>query len=244
MDNVKAIGGGLGAAAACLVVWSAIAFLGGVELGIFAIIVGVAVGVAIRQLAKPQHGVDLGVLAVLIALATILVGKFAATTLVTESQKYKVLGTKIAYTENDLLVQYAIPFAKQRIRMGTPIAWRNGKSLSTATTLDDFPDDIVKEVREKWDRILDKEGELKLAADQERHVRYGAVNALRKGAFGASFTLLNILWIVIALPAAFFLGAGSLSAEDEDGRGLARAAVENGKAIRSRRMTRISHFRP
>ncbi len=211
MDNAKAIGGGIAGGAACFVLWSLIAFFGGAELGIFAIVVGVAVGIGVRQFAKPSVGVDYGVLAVLIAAATILIGKLSSTALVTEAHKQRVLAQTIEFTDDQMLVREAIPFAKKRIRTGTPMQWKNGKSMQTATSIADFPPEVVEEATAKWNKIVDKEGAKLSAVTTERSVRFGEATALRRNALAESFSLLNLLWIVVALPAAFFLGAGKLS---------------------------------
>lgn len=217
MNNPKAMMGAAAGAAVGALLWVIISFATGMELGILALLVGLAAGGGMRLMSKTKKGVEIGVLAALFTLVAIFVGKFVSTAAVTERLKMAVNAQTFTFTDDQMMIAEAKPLLSGLVRQGVKLNWRNGKNATNAESINDYPVELADMAKAAWDKIGDKEGRKKAAAEQEHRVQFGAVKSQREGAFAKSFSLLDILWFGGAMAAAFFIGAGSLKSEDEEG---------------------------
>jgi hypothetical protein len=220
MDNPKAIMGAAAGVGVGLILWAILSFAMGMELAILALLVGLAAGGGMRLMSRTKKGVEIGVIAALITFVALFVGKGVSSYLVTQRQLLAVNATKFEFTDDQMMIQEAKPIMSALVRRGVKLAWRNGKNATNATSIEDYPLEIANQAKDAWNKRSDKEKLKKDAADQEHRVQFGAVNSQREGAFWKSFGLLDLIWFGGALAGAFFLGAGSLKAsddEDEDG---------------------------
>jgi hypothetical protein len=231
MDLPKAlIGGGIGALAG-LVVWAVIGFAVGNDLGILAIALGAAVGFGIRIFTKGDQDLGYGVVAVLITIGAVVICKYIVAELVTQRGVMSAGSQAVTFTDDDMIAREANVLASQKVRTGKPMNWPSGKSLSTAKAPADYPPDILQQATADWNSKTDKDARRKEAETAEMSVKTGMVRAQRQNAISESFSLLNLLWILLALGAAFALGFGSKPKEDDeddfgmidDGSGLIRA---------------------
>lgn len=217
MDYGKGIGGAFIGALVGAVIWWILSFALGAELGFFAIPVGAAVGGGTRLLARPQKGLDFGAIAVVVTLLAALVGKYIAVQVALNRQLGIATAEKVVLTEDNMLTLQAKTIAGERARFGKKMAWPAGKNAFDAKTLSDFPADVAQEATAKWNAksATEKERAKTYAEDQEMRVKAGQVTVRQQSGRG-TFTALDFLWILLALPAAFFLGAGSLKSGDGD----------------------------
>ena len=177
MDLPKAfIGGGIGALAG-LVVWAILGFAIGNDLGILVIAVGAAVGFGIRFLTKGEQDVGYGVIAVLITIAAVVLGKYVIAELVTQRGVMAAASQAVSFSDDDMIAREANVLASQRVRAGTPMNWPSGKSLSTAKLPADYPPDIAQAATAAWNSITDKESKRKEMETQEKNVKTGMVHA-------------------------------------------------------------------
>jgi hypothetical protein len=230
MDNPKAmIGAACGAAVGALL-WVVIAFATGTELAILAVVVGLAAGGGMRLMSKTKKGVEIGVIAALITLLAVFVGKWGSAAAVTERMKRAV--KPIVFTDDQMMMREAKPILSAAVRRGVKLTWRNGKNATNAESINDYPVEIAQQATAEWEKRGDKDTLKKTAAVEEQRVQFGAVESQRTGAFGKSFSLLDVLWFGGALAGAFFLGAGSLKTEGEEGE-EGEGFVSDGDVIRA-----------
>lgn len=230
MDLPKAlIGGGIGAAAG-FAVWALLGFAIGMDLGILAIALGAAVGFGIRFMTKGDQDIGYGVIAVLITVAAVVLSKYIVAELVTQRGIMAAGSQKVSYTDDDMIAREAKVLASQQVRTGKALKWPAGKTLSTAKASADYPPEIVQQATAAWNASNDKETKRKDAETQEMSVKTGMVRSKRENAFSESFSLLNLLWVLLGLGGAFGLGMGSKPKDEEDefgmiddGSGLIRA---------------------
>ncbi len=231
MDLPKALlGGGIGALAG-FVVWAVLGFAIGNDLGILVIAVGAAVGFGIRYFTKGEQDVGYGVIAVLITIAAIVVGKYIIAELVTQRAVMAAGSQSVNFTDDDMIAREANVLASQKVRTGKPMNWPSGKSLTTAKASADYPPDILQQATADWNAKTDKDLKRREAEEQEKNVKTGIARAKRQTAFSDGFSLLNLLWILLALGGAFALGFGLKPKDGEveeggysdDGSGLIRA---------------------
>lgn len=229
MDNPKAIMGAAGGAAIGAVSWALVSLATGMELAIFALIVGLATGGGMRLMSITKKSVEIGVIAALIAFVAVFVGKWASTFFVTQRQLMAV--KEVTFSDDQMMVKEAKPLLSALVRKGVKLTWRNGKNAVTAESINDYPVQIADQAKAEWDKRGDKEARKVEAGKEEHRVQFGSVRAQRAGAFGKSFGLLDVLWIGGALAGAFFLGGASLKSEkDEDEEG---GFVDDGEVIRA-----------
>lgn len=217
MDNPNAITGAAVGAAVGALLWAIISFATGLELGILALLVGLAAGGGMRLMSKEKKGVEIGVIAAVITFVAIFVGKFASTMAVTARLKAAATSGEIVFTDDQMMMKEAKPLLSAFVRKGVKLTWRNGKNATNAESIEDYPVEIADQAKATWEKYSDKESRKGEAAKQEKLVREGSVNSQREGAFGKSFGAADLLWFGGALAGAFFLGAGSLKSDEEDG---------------------------
>jgi len=156
-----AIGGAVGA-----IGWAAVAYFTGYELGILAMLVGAICGVGASIGSFGKGGIWPGVVAVAVALFSILVGKFA----VYEVQLMDYSDQLAAYaqdprsltaddlTDQDYTQYIADELARERVASGAVVGWPDPEmTVEYAYFPDDFPRDIVNETNTSYNGLSSPE---------------------------------------------------------------------------------------
>jgi hypothetical protein len=220
MDLPRALIGSLIGAIVGIVIWIVLAFAIGMDLTIFVIALGAAVGFAVRVATKGVQDLGYGIVAALVALAAIVVGNYVVTYAVTERLVGVVANKLVPPTDDVMIAQEAHTLASQRVRVGAPLTWPEGKSMSSAKVTADYPAEIAQQATKLWESKTDKDRLKEVARVQDFDTQTGIVRSQRQNAFSDTFGLLNLLWTLLALGGAFFLGFGSKPKEGDDDSGV------------------------
>lgn len=144
------VAGLLGAA-----IWGGIAYAFNVELGWIAVIVGLMCGFGAGFGARGETGPAVGVLAAVVAIGSIGLGKYMAVTWAVDDIFAMDEFSQISLGEVDetlILTRVADDITRDFLDAGRPIDWPNPEIfIESATFPDDYPEDIVDETFEFWD---------------------------------------------------------------------------------------------
>lgn len=185
------LGGALGAAA-----WTAIAHFSHHEFGIVAWSVGIAVGAGVAWGTGRQGKPAFGVLAALLAFASIFTGKLAAAHLAS---------TQFIHGDNHTLSSAdAFTCFTDKVAMEY-----QGVKLSTPRAGDDYPPEVVQAAKARWDTMSPADRDSFAADwladrrnDLEQHS--GFVTLI---AFIGSMSPYDLLWTLLAVGTAFRMAA-------------------------------------
>lgn len=192
------IGGLIGAAA-----WAGITYATGYEIGWIAWGVGFIVGLGVRMGAGDTlHGVAPGLLATVIAVLAILGGKYAAVSLIFDKHLGNV---KIAQSDEGHITSYAYEIIEERQAGGKELAWPAGKNLENAQAPADFPPEVWQAATQKWKDLGDAGQQRE--RDAQHQLTRNLVEGLKWQAFKSSFSLMDLIFFVLAIGTAFKLGA-------------------------------------
>lgn len=155
------IGGAIGAG-----IWAAIAYFTGYEVGFIAILVGAMCGLGATLGGGAETtggGMIAGVMAAVIAVASIGAGKYMALSM-TYKQQISGLGVDLTPmvvedVEDDwILSKIAYEHCERRIDAGEQIQWGNpALYLESAQWPDDFPKEIQDMTVDHWDAMSERE---------------------------------------------------------------------------------------
>jgi hypothetical protein len=209
------VGGLIGAA-----IWAALAYFAHLESGWVAWGVGGLAGFGVAVGSGGVGGSLYGILAVLIALGSICLGKFSAV----RFSLADVEGTVMKQFEDDLrknhnnddsfLLSVADAIAEEWVAAGKTPKWPNSKAAEDREEPSDYPADLLKEAKARWAGLDAGERE---ALKQSIEARYranleGAVTAMRgeisSEGFFASWGAFDLLFVVLAIATSFRIGAG------------------------------------
>lgn len=187
------VGGALGAA-----VWSAITYFTHYELGIVAWLVGVAVGFGVAMGTGGKGRPALGVLAALLAFASIFGGKLATAHFA--AQDFIHDGGK-DWDETDAFQCYVDKVALEYEG--------NGTDLSAPQDDEAYPPEVMKEAEARWAGMSASERESFMvswvAERRQEMVEHAGVVTLI--AFVGSMSPYDLLWTVLSVGTAYRLGA-------------------------------------
>jgi len=208
MTPVFAVAGGLIGGAVGAAIWAAIAYYAEVEIGWIAWGVGILVGAGVAVGARGNISWLTGGIAAVIALVSVFGGRYAVFKIWTEEQ----LGSTqqvIAYTEQDALQELIDEMAQERIDNGETVAFKNGTTIEDAYYPDDYPDDLVTAVQQRWDSWSPDERRA-YTASKEAQTRRQFANAkadIAEAGFLDEFGPIDVLFAALAVFSAFGVGA-------------------------------------
>jgi hypothetical protein len=206
------LGGLLGAA-----VWAGIAYAIHAEIGWIAWGIGFVVGFCVRVSAgENEEGFAPGLTAAVLAILSVLGGKYAAVWMLVASMGIDTIQMQI--TPDDMIEGFANEIAAERIGKGQKVAFSGGKTLDDASGKADFPPDIWQQATAKWQALPAAEQQKRIAEQQEMmQMLVGAVQGqIRQQGFWESFSLFDALWFLLAAGTAYKLGHGNISSDDDD----------------------------
>lgn len=190
------VGGALGA-----LIWAMISYHAGVEIGWIAWGVGGLVGFTVRVGAGDEEGTAYGLLAVAIAVAALVGGKWVAVDLSVDAEKDRAIAAHRAVAADEETALFDIGL---HLALDAEMA-----VAATAERLDELPLEVRHAALEIWDAMdLDAQNEYlaRLSAEHEAQVEVIAA-AWRSEAFTSSFGLLDLIFFGLAVVTAFGLGA-------------------------------------
>ena len=201
-------------------VWAAIAYFAGYEVGWIAWGVGGLVGIAVRFFSEPEvvptgdaaddalnelraeaDQLGPGVIAAVVAIAAVLLGKFAAVWLLVGNL------SGAAFEDEELLISYiADEVVEEYTAAGRAVSWPPGSRPEQAAAQADYPSDVWSDAVERWNAMSPEDQD---AFKEATAAMYQAL--LTQGAAGSfllsSFSMFDLLWFGLAGWTAFKLGA-------------------------------------
>lgn len=218
------IGGGIGAA-----IWAAIAYFTGFEVGYIAVLVGALAGLGTNLLGQDE-GIVPGIIAAAAAILAVAIGKYAAVDLGI-NQAMTEIAAETTWGPDDGIAAIADGIIEQREAAGQTINWpepepyddtyddtaaTDDESWDNYSIADDYPEDVWAEAAAGYDRMPH--------ADQQQWIEFAKRNYesnlasfsqdVKGVAFAESFSLFDLLWLALAVGAAFKLGSSGVT-DDE-----------------------------
>lgn len=196
------------------VVWGVLGFTLRYEVGWLALGIGAAVGYAVSRYSPGVHGFVRGAIAVVLAVGSIVAGKYATAKLDVDDEIGQfMLSFEAAnpYKLENAWQYYLSQKATEAANAGRRLSWPSGKSLENASFELDYPPDILAEARKSWG-ALGPDGQERYRSDYEAFSR--SVNdakiakqkaEMTMDAFKSAFGPVDVLFGVLAIAAAFSL---------------------------------------
>lgn len=196
------VGGVLGGVAAALG-WAYLAHNSGAELGVFAWLVGIIVGVCVSLVTGRRVDLASGGVAAMLAVGAVVGGRLATSYLDTQADAERIRAT--ASSEEFLVSWVAIDVKNELNKAGQTLVWPADASKDQPVGRKDFPENVWQEATTRWSSFSENEkAEYRDLADRSSRL---ASSSLPVFTFFATFSLLDGLWMMLALGSAFKLGA-------------------------------------
>lgn len=194
-------------------IWAAIAYFAQVELGLLAWAIGAGVGFAMLAGAQNEVGLHTGVAALVIALVTIVTGKFLAVEVAISSGFGEVLDEHRALLESS--DEFAMTYVADEVVAEYESA---GRTLDYPPVINpdapagaaDYPTDVWAETQTRWDAMSsDEKDQVRKDASDNAKAAMGFLKEMaRSEGYKGSFSLFDILWFGLGGFSAFKLGSG------------------------------------
>ena len=198
------VGGAIGAA-----IWAAIVYFTGYEVGYVAVGVGVLAGFGMSVGSGDETNALTGGLAAVIAIAALLVGKYAVVNLYVNKAASGAQASMVI-TLDDAKCFVADQLVPEYEASGKKLTWPEGQSLETAAEQAHYPTDLWADMESRWATLTTTQQEsYRIAAEQRAKDGLQAFAAVvKQEGFASSFSLWDALWFVLAIGAAYKIGAG------------------------------------
>jgi uncharacterized FAD-dependent dehydrogenase len=210
MDLVKGAVGGIIGGVIGAVVWALVAYNFKVEISWIAIGIGLLVGFGVAAGMGGKGGLAGGGLAVLIALGSIVAGKYIAVQMILKDVT-KGADTAIdnSITDDDIFLDLVRNGAKELEDNGKTLQYKNSKTRETAT-VEEFPGWLVKDRHNYFDALTtDDKAQLRKVETDKLHQQFESKKSeVAARGFEASFSPYDLLWGLLAILAAGRVGAG------------------------------------
>ena len=205
-----AIGGAIGAA-----IWAGVAAATNYEIGWIAWGIGALVGIGVRVGTGDNPSALSGVVAAVIAIASVGAGKYFAVSMVIDSA-IKESDVTTSFTDEEAQVRIAYEIAFEMEEAGKTLKWP-GDEEEVAESLDDFPAEVKAATLDRWSRGgPDWQAQYKAAAEAQAQADFEELTSMfKKEGFSASFTPFDLLWFGLAICTAFSIGAGVAGGGDD-----------------------------
>ncbi len=190
-------------------IWAAIAYYAHVEIGWIAWGVGVLVGIGAVVGAGDRAEFTTGLLAAVIALASVAGGKYAAVQMEVSKLIHEKGIDKVS--EDDAKVFMARQLVEEYTKANKKLAWPKDMDEDSAEEAKDFPADLWKDTTTRWDGMDQKarDAYCQSVEEQRREAIAAFSNAVTQQGFQASFSPWDILWALLAIGSAYKIGSGS-----------------------------------
>ncbi|MDZ7617359.1 MAG: hypothetical protein U1E05_10155 [Patescibacteria group bacterium] len=219
MSIVRWLIGGMIGGAIGVAIWVAIGYFTGYEVGYVAWGIGFLAGVGVRAGAQQDEGFGPGAMALVLAVAAILVGKYMVVSMHAADFMDEFL--TISLTDDDMIALRADAIAQKITDEGGRVNWPSEELLTEDSPREkQFPPAIWAKGKAEWEslsadaRAAEMEAQTEsMKSEIDQHA--GAVRDMvaREG-FKASFSAIDLLWFFLAAITAFKLGSGTAGAEE------------------------------
>ena len=200
-------------------IWGGVSYGTGHEVGWIAWGIGLIVGFGVA-VAGRGRGRQAGLLAVVIAVLCILVGKYLSITMNDESPIARQLAARL---NNDEVVISSIAdqIVAEQADLGETVEWPSGVDTGQATGKNDYLPGVWKQAQLRWDQMSAEQRETYRlhAAENIRRTAHESLSQVRDGAteegFLSSLGGVDILFFGLAIVTAFSVAAaGGLRSVD------------------------------
>lgn len=221
MNLIKCIVAGLIGGAIGGAVWAGIAYGTGHEIGWIAWGVGALVGVFVRVGAGNDAGGLSGLIALVIALASIAGGKYATVHMLVNNEAAKFeaqINAELAkpLSDDDAIVNIADQLVDSAEKDGKTLKWPKGKDAeSDREAITDFPADIAKDAKARWkgmsadEKQKYKDDTIAARTAAAKTAFAGARSEAEHEGFISMFDAYDILFAVLAIASAYRIGSDS-----------------------------------
>lgn len=202
------IGGLIGAA-----VWAAISYYSNFEIGWIAVGVGFLCGLGMAVGSQGASGHLGGIVAAVIALASIAAGKYATIHFHAEDVIQQVRNQRPEFSLDDARIYMCDQLCEEAESQGRTLRWPAGYTVENAEEQAHYPPEIWKDMESRWSRMSADERETYRSAMQANLVAMlehgidAAGSQAKVEGFLASFGLFDLLWAALAIGAAFKVGS-------------------------------------
>jgi hypothetical protein len=222
MVSVKCLLGGLAGGFVGGLIWVLLGYFAHAEVGYVAWGIGFLVGAGVRYggyLSEKEEGAVEGIFSAGLAVAVIVGSKFVVHMLLVggaASEIDSMLSASLQWPPGDkvYILDLAEALVLEKASKGAQLKWPPGKNLESAMEEADFPPGIWKQAEQKW-KGLPEATKTEMAASKKQeydNVRQAVRNTMPS--FWESFSLMDGLWIALAIFTAFQIGAGTYGSDD------------------------------
>lgn len=160
-----------------------------------------------------------GALAVVIAIAAVLAGKYAEVSLVVDDVGGMV-AKRIQVTDALATGMIAQDVVKEWQGAGKRLNWPEGMDPDTAKEASEeaeFPKDVWVEARKRWTSASEEwRRDFKARKEAELKAEFATIVSNAKGeGFFANFRLFDVLWFFLAIASAYGVGSGTGTGGDD-----------------------------
>jgi hypothetical protein len=210
LPYVKAAGGGVVGGIVGALIWAGIGYAFHREIGWIAWSIGGLVGLGVRFAAQDNDGYRFGIIAVVVAVLSIVAGKYLTVTFIVSSVQSRLDDVTFTFTDDDMIKDKAEEVVAE---------WRaKGKQVTATNNPSDFlkknySSEVQNEAKRRWYAIALAERQRLIAAKQvgTNDEKSKFSSRVRFRVFSGSFSPWDILWVVLATVTAFKLGAGMIA---------------------------------
>jgi hypothetical protein len=204
-----AVGGLIG-----LAIWTAVAHWTGFEVGYIAWGVGFLTGFGVRAMAGERQNPAFGVLAVLIALASIVGAKYLVVCLQFSGLNDMALDDQ-PDSQDVYIAAVATEVAGEFEKAGRKVDWPPEEELEGEKELEAARanSEVWREAAERWKAMPPEKQQAQIEESKRQTAELMAElnSTIRTAVFRASFSAFDLLWLALAALTAFRLGSGASS---------------------------------
>lgn len=206
---IKGIAGAMGGGVVGAALWAAITSCTNYEIGFIACAVGALVGVGMMLGARDVQSSMCGVVAAVIAVASIVGAKFAVVQIVVNQQEVK-LQSNFVVTEDLTKMFVADQLVEEYEKSGKTLTWPDGRTVHSAEDPSHYPKDLWQDLEARWTLLHDDQ---KRVYEEATEVKFktllkDASATTRDEIFKGSFTFWDVLWFFLAVGSAYKIGSG------------------------------------
>lgn len=209
MYRFSAVIGGLVAGAIGAGIWAVIAYFTGFEIGWIAWVVGLLVGIGVALGNKNEGSVPAGVLAAVLAILSVVGGKYAMVRMVMPGENELVATSIAALADDEVVISYLADGVVQEFeQQGKTVSWPDGSMPLQASVEGDYPADIWAIAATRWDAMSSRQRDA-YRAEVRSDIQTSAAafrDMMSQAGLLQTFGLMDIIFFMLAVVTAFKVG--------------------------------------